>query len=46
MYFNTDENIITNYFNIYKQDKLTTKAFIIEVARKINLKNKVLEQIF
>ena len=36
MYFNTDENIIKEYFFM---DKPTTKAFIIEIARKVNLKN-------
>ena len=49
MYFNTDENVITSYFNMYIQDKLTTKAFIIEIARKVNLNNynnEILEKIF
>ena len=40
MYFNTDEGIIKKYFNTYKLDKPTTKAFIIGVARRINLKTK------
>ena len=35
MYFNTDENIIREYFMM---DKPTTKAFIIEIARKVSLK--------
>ncbi len=36
MYFNTDENVTKEYFFM---DKPTTKAFIIEIARKVSLKN-------
>ena len=35
MYFNTNQEIIEKYFNISSEDKLTTKEFIIGVARKI-----------
>lgn len=46
MYFNTDENIIKEYFMM---DKPTTKAFIIEIARKVSFKikkGKALDKIF
>ena len=35
MYFNTNEEIIEKYFKVNKNDKPSTKAFIIGVARKI-----------
>ena len=35
MYFNTEEKVIERYFNTYKNNKPTSKAFIIGVARKI-----------
>lgn len=46
MYFNTDENIIKEYFMM---DKPTTKAFIIEIARKVSSKTnskKFLDKVF
>ncbi len=38
MYFNTDTTIVETYFNTYKDNKPSSKAFIIGVARKIELK--------
>ena len=35
MYFNTDEEVIEKYFNVNKNDKPSTKAFIIGIARKV-----------
>ena len=35
MYFNTNEEIIEDYFKVSKNNKPSTKAFIIGVARKI-----------
>ena len=37
MYFNTDTNVIESYFNTYLNNRPSTKAFIIGVARKIEL---------
>lgn len=36
MYYNTEEEIIDNYFNINKDEKLTAKQFIIGISRKID----------
>lgn len=41
MYFNTNELIIEEYFNTYRYDKPSTKAFIIGVARKIVLNSEL-----
>ena len=44
MYLNTDVEIIKQYFNLYyDDDKLSTKAFIMEIARNVNL-NRNLEK--
>lgn len=38
MYLNTDEDEIREYFDLYyEDDKLSTKAFIMEIARNVNL---------
>lgn len=42
MYLNTDESYINEYFNLYLDEKLSTKAFINEVSRKISKKTGVL----
>ena len=36
MYFNTDQKIIDDYFNINSEEKISTKEFIIGIARKIS----------
>ena len=41
MYYNTDEEIIKEYFNTYNLDKPTTKAFIVGIAKKINQKSDI-----
>lgn len=40
MCINNDENIINDYFRIGKDENLTTKTFIIGVAKKIESKEK------
>ena len=45
MYFNTDSKVIGKYFNINKNDKLSTKAFIIGIARKIESERSILSYI-
>ena len=39
MYFNTNDEIITNYFETETNEKITSKEFILGVAERI-LKNK------
>lgn len=41
MYLNTQSKIIEEYFNIKYYEKLSTKAFIIAVVRKIKNKRKI-----
>lgn len=39
MYLNTNEEVIRTYFHlVYEDDKITTKAFIIFIAYKVNFK--------
>ena len=39
MYFNTNDEIITNYFETETNEKITSKEFILGVAERI-LENK------
>lgn len=49
MYLNTNEEVIKKYFNlVYDDDKITTKAFIIFIAYKVNFreKKKIMEKFY
>lgn len=45
MFLNTDLEIIENYFSIDRYQKISTKAFIVGIARKMQLQKEICQRI-